>query len=79
MRNHYAPLLLGPWSQLVVTLMKVKGGASTFLGFTIEDRRNREMPFRIGLWSQPLVTSEEELGLAHVQTLDMRGLNLTAH
>jgi hypothetical protein len=36
MRNHDAPLLLGPWSQLVVTLMKVKGGANTSLGSTME-------------------------------------------
>jgi hypothetical protein len=36
MRNREAPLLLGPWSQLVVTLMKVKGGGSTLLGFTTE-------------------------------------------
>jgi hypothetical protein len=36
MRNHDAPLLLSPWSQLVVTLMKVKGGASTPLGSTTE-------------------------------------------
>jgi hypothetical protein len=31
MRNCDAPLFLGPWSQLVVTLMKIKGGASTSL------------------------------------------------
>jgi hypothetical protein len=28
MRNHDAPLLLGPWSQLVVTSVEEKEGAS---------------------------------------------------